>query len=306
MPLAMAAKQGHREAVALLLERGADANCVDSLGNTPLMESVMEKHARCVELLLPHSNLSILSKQGRNAFHMSVNTASYDCFKLLLPRVTDLDVRTGPDTTTEADEAVPSGMTAAHIACNKGQHKMLEKLLRRGASRMARDRMQRTPLHYAAGAGQLSCIVQLIGHPEAYKMVPADINAADKYGITPLHCAAHYGHAKCCGLLIAAGARLDACARARFTPLMAAQQEHPTNTMLIDLLAGRGPEHPPGTTCDRCRCAEDPASHLMPCSGCQVARYCSIACQHSAWAAHEPECSRLKAEREERTRVNIV
>jgi len=81
---------------------------------------------------------------------------------------------------------------------------------------------------------------------------------------------------------------------------------HPSNTALLDLLAVRGPEHPPGTTCDRCGCVEDPASHLMPCSGCQVARYCGIACQHAAWAAHEPECGRLKAEREHRTRINFV
>ena len=66
---------------------------------------------------------------------------------------------------------------------------------------------------------------------------------------------------------------------------MVALQEHPANTALLDLLAGRGPEHPPGTTCDRCGCPEDPASHLMPCSGCQVARYCSVVCQHAAWAA---------------------
>jgi hypothetical protein len=37
-----------------------------------------------------------------------------------------------------------------------------------------------------------------------------------------------------------------------------------------------------------------------------VARYCSVACQHAAWAAHELECGRLKAEREERTRVNLI
>jgi len=303
-PLSSASSAGHCQVVALLLEGGANANTVDvCTGNSPLMNSVADKHARCVELLLTHTDLGIVNKQGYNAFQASVTTASYDCFKLLLSRVTDVDVRTGPD--VDAPNK-PFNQTAVHIACQKGQHKMLDKLLRRGASRTARDSVQRTPLHYAAAAGQLSCIVQLIGHPEAYKMAPADINAADVDGWTPLHAAALFGHAKCCGLLIAAGTRLDACDRDGKTPLMLAQEEHPANTALIDLLAGRGPEHPPGTTCDRCGCPEDPASHLMPCSGCQVARYCSVACQHAAWAAHEPECGRLKADRQHRTRVNLI
>jgi len=121
---------------------------------------------------------------------------------------------------------------------------MLEKLLRRGASRTARDSKQNTPLHCAAAAGQLSCIVQLIGHPEAYKMVPADINAADAVGLTPLHYAARNGHAECCGLLIAAGARLDARAQGGVTPLMLAQLTHPANTAQRFLLA------PPATAAD--------------------------------------------------------
>ena len=302
--LALAATEGHSQVLSLLLERGAAANTV-TLGpaNTPLMSAVMGKHLRCVELLLPHSDLSITSKSGRNAFHVSVMSASYDCFKLLLPRMADVDVRTGPDADAPADTF---SQTAAHIACTKGQHKMLEKLLRRGASRTARDSEQKTPLHCAAIAGQLSCIVQLIGHPEAYKMASADINAAEESGLTPLHYAVMFGHSECCGLLIAAGALLDARDCAGFTPLMVAQHFHPANTALHDLLAGRGPEHPPGTFCDSCGCVEDPASHLMPCSGCQVARYCSVVCQHAAWAAHEPECGRLKAEREENTRVKLI
>jgi len=302
--LAVAANEGQSQVVALLLERGAEANTV-TLGpaNTPLMTAVMGKHLRCAELLLPHSDLSITSKKGRNAFHVSVNSASYDCFKLLLSRVADVDVRTGP----YADApTMPFNETAAHLACIKGQHKMLEKLLRRGASRTARDSKHNTPLHYAAVTGQLSCIVQLIGHPEAYKMAPAEINAVNVDGWTPLHCAASFGHSKSCGLLIAARAQLDALNHRGITPLMLVQHAHPTNTSLLDLLAGRGPEHPPGTTCDRCGCVEDPTSHLMPCSGCLVARYCSVACQHAAWAAHELECGRLKEVREHRTRVNIV
>jgi len=285
-----------------LLENGADANAVDSIGNSALFESVMFKYTRCAELLLLHSDLSMTNHEGYDAFHICVMTASYDCFKLLLPRVADVDVRSVPST-LPGFEAETINQTAAHLACMKGQHKMLEKLLRRGASRTARDSAQRTPLHWATFAGQLSCIVQLIGHPEAYKMAPADINAADENGVTPLHLAASYGHAECCGLLMAAGAWLDARAHNGLTPLIVAQQKHPANTALHDLLAGRGPARPPGTTCDCCGCPEDPASHLMPCSGCQVARYCSIACQHAAWEAHEPQCGRLKAEREHSTRV---
>jgi len=196
--LASAAEQGHSQVVSL--ERGANGNAVTGAGNTTIMDSIARKHAHCVELLLPHSDLTIANKQGRNAFHASIFTASYDCFKLLLSRVADVDVRTVRNMDAPDDVFKE---TAAHIACAKGQ--MLEKLLRRGASRTARDSKEYTPLHCAAAAGQLSCIVQLIGHPEAYKMAPADINAVNVDGLTPLHCAAAHGHAKCCGLLIAAG-----------------------------------------------------------------------------------------------------
>jgi len=84
---------------------------------------------------------------------------------------------------------------------------------------------------------------------------------------------------------------------------MVAQHFHPANTALHDLLAGRGPENLPGTTCDHCGQPENPASHLMPCGACNAVRYCSVACQHAAWDAHEPECSRLKAEKEYSTRI---
>jgi len=288
-----------------LLERGSDTNSIDGLGNSALANAVAFKHIRCCELLLPRTDLSFTNKQGLNAFHASISAASYDCFKLLLPRMVDVDVRTVAGVIADGISETP-GRTAAHIACSRGQHKMLEKLLKRGASRTARDSDQVAPLHFAAMSGQLSCIVLLIGHPEAYKMLPADINAADVNGWTPLHYAAQHGQAECCGLLIAAGARLDARNSYGDTPLMVAQHCYPANTALHDLLAGRGPERPPGTTCDRCGQPEDPASHLMPCSGCQVARYCSIACQHAAWEAHEAECGRLKAEREHSTRLLIL
>jgi len=305
-PLAIAADVGHADAVAALLQRGANANQTNKLGLTPLMSAIGGQHARCCELLLPHSNLSVTNFQGFNALHACVLTASYDCFKLLLPRVDDVDARTVAGMNAAGAGAHSSSQTALHLACAKGLHKMLEKLLRRGASRTARDSDQRTPLHHAVMAGQQSCVVQLIGQPEAYKLAPADVDAADDNGRTPLHYAAQIGHTQICGLLMAAGARLDARMSSGHTPLLVAEQFHPGNAALLDVLAGRDPGHSPGALCDGCGCHEDPASPLMPCAGCQVACYCSAACQRAAWAAHKTECRRLKAELEHEARSMAV
>jgi NAD(P)-dependent dehydrogenase (short-subunit alcohol dehydrogenase family) len=79
-----------------------------------------------------------------------------------------------------------------------------------------------------------------------------------------------------------------------FTPLMLAQQENPAKTALLDLLAGRGPAHPPGTVCDGCGRPETEV-RLRTCDGCLVARYCGNACAKAAWPAHKAECRRLQA-----------
>jgi hypothetical protein len=123
--------------------------------------------------------------------------------------------------------------------------------------------------------------------------------------MAPLHAAAFQGHSRICGKLLAAGARLDAVTLAGFTPLMCAEQEHPANTALLDLLAGRGPAHPPGTVCDGCGRPETEV-RLRTCDGCLVARYCGNACAKAAWPAHKAECRRLQAAREERTTPEII
>jgi len=146
----------------------------------------------------------------------------------------------------------------------------------------------------------------LLGLPGDYKMTPAEVNAASKTGWTALHVAAFYGHIKCCGVLIAAGASLDTRDNDGYTPLMIAQQDHPSNAALLELLSGRGPEYPPGVGCDQCG-GVSADGMMQTCIGCNAARYCSAACAALHWrAGHEAECERLVAEREEQTRVKIV
>jgi len=191
------------------------------------------------------------------------------------------------------------------LACSFGQERMVRALLDRGASRTARDSKQRTPLHETSLAGHLGCVRQLLGKPGAYKLTPGEVNAADVNGFTPLHFAAYGGQEKICGMLCAGGARLDAVTRKGHTPLMVAQQKHPSNTALIDLLAGRGPAHAPGTVCDQCGRPE-PEVRLSYCTGCLRARFCGNACLRAAWPAHRAECQRVQAAREERSRPNIT
>jgi len=299
--LGIAAEKGHTDIIKLLLARGANPNTADAFGNTPLMGAVGHKHVACVEDLLPVSILSATNQQGYNAFHITITTGSEECFQLLLPLVGDVDVRTVPGIDLDGvSSSTIFNETPLSLACSFGQHDMAKALLRRGASRTARDSMQRTPLHHAAQKGHASCVALLLGKPGRYKLTPEEVNAADNIGLTPLHAAAYHGHENICGSLIAAGARLDAVNSDGFTPLMCAEQEYPANTALLDLLAGRGPEHPPGTVCDGCGRPETEVQ-LHPCSGCWSARYCGSACNAAAWPAHKAECRRLQAEREERS-----
>lgn len=126
--------------------------------------------------------------------------------------------------------------TPLHLACTRDVPEMVTALLQRGASRLARDNKQCTPLHCAATFGSVDTLRVVLGPPDDGSVKEA-VNAADEDGCTPLAIAACKGRSDICEVLLSAGARLDIPCVSGKTPLMHAQKEHPSNEDLIRLLA---------------------------------------------------------------------
>jgi hypothetical protein len=100
------------------------------------------------------------------------------------------------------------GRTPLLLACQEGQHQVVEELWQRGAQLDARDSLGHTVLHIACyqlfgSVPHMSSVVQqLLQVPE----VRALVNTADNAGGTPLSCACHWLNSEVVQLLLEAGA----------------------------------------------------------------------------------------------------
>ena len=269
----------------------------------------MFKHVECVRALLPVTDLAATDGHGETALYNAVATDSEACLELLLPTMSDVDVRTVPGVTPSGEALDSFGWTALHLVCQNGNLPMCKALLGLGADQMARDSYQCIPLHYAAMEGSLACAIMLVGRPGEALMTPAEVDAADDGGRTALHYAAVYGFDQICAVLLGAGARLDARTTDAFgaTPLFLAVHAHPTNAAMLALLSGDATEQLPGLVCDHCGKTEQASvKSLKTCARCYDVRYCSKQCQLAAWPEHKAACDTRVKEREDRSRVNPV
>ena len=236
-----AARYGHLEVASLLLDAHAQINATDNAGWTAIMIAASGGKASVCKLLAARgADLLATSATGCTAIHLAAEEGHADVVKVLLPhlcRLDNVDLRNVQSQLPELKDG-PFGHTALHYACMNGHHLVAERLLAAGASRTATDSDGFTPLHHAARYGHLACLTLVVGHPGAYLLSPAELDAHNTHGGTPLYEAAYEGHRACCAALIAAGADTAKADLDGHTPLIVAADEGQPS--VCKLLAVRG------------------------------------------------------------------
>ncbi|CAH1125976.1 unnamed protein product [Ceutorhynchus assimilis] len=230
-PLHIAVQRNFLEAVALLLEKGADSNKTASIyfsaeklfsgwlnsnaqpdmdytgdwnihGYTPLHFAASRNNIEIVKLLLKFkANVHIVDKDGWTPLHLASDLGHKDVVKLLLDHNANVNARCNRKIVINADNPRGtnySGRTSLHLAALCNRKDIIDILLNKGA----------------------------------------DIDAPDYRSWTALHIACYYGYFEIAQLLLDRGANMEAEGHERWRPLHEACSQG--NTEIVKLLVGRG------------------------------------------------------------------
>lgn len=224
-----AAEQGHSEVVAFLLEQGAQANCTDERGRTPLILASFWGHLRVVRVFAQHMDVGPEGlDEGDNlewtALHHAARQDHEDVVACLVERGAQADSREEEDRTPlilasrwgcmgvvrflaehlgsqglEQEDGM--GWRALHHAAVEGQEEVVAFLPSKGAQISPRDWTGETPFIRAAMHGQIGVVRLLLHHLGSPGLIERD-----NIGVTALHYAAYRGHEEVVSFLLLAGA----------------------------------------------------------------------------------------------------
>uniref|UniRef100_A0A7N6A7Q6 Ankyrin 2 n=1 Tax=Anabas testudineus TaxID=64144 RepID=A0A7N6A7Q6_ANATE len=193
-PLHIAAHYGNVNVATLLLNRGAAVDFTARNGITPLHVASKRGNTNMVRLLLDRG--SQIDAKTRVTLHVAAHCGHYRVTKLLLDKRKDSH----------------NGFTPLHIACKKNRVKVMELLVKYGASIQAITESGLTPIHVAAFMGHLNIVLLLLQNG-------ASPDVSNIRGETALHMAARAGQVEVVRCLLRNGAMVDARAREDQTPL---------------------------------------------------------------------------------------
>ncbi len=223
-----AAEKGALGAVEDLLNANADPNCRDSINNTPLSLACYKGNTAVVERLLKEENIDYQSS-FENGSSLLVNACikfDKEIIKMLLTKMGVYNFQDkNPDKFVKAIEegsyvklrkhfqnskvvssvlkaTYSEGNTLLHIACMKGDLKIIKFLLEKGAEVNACNLYNNTPLMLACAKGNEEVVKLLLEHK-------ADIKKLSYIGCSHATYAFLQGHYKLLEFLLDQGAHVS-------------------------------------------------------------------------------------------------
>ena len=150
-PLYIAAREGHKEVVEVLLSQGVDVNNATNHGWMPLHIAAREGHKEVVKVLLSHgADVNKANYIDRTALHIAAWGGHKDVVEVLLTHGADIN------------KASNNGRTPLHLAAMDDHKEVVEVLLTHGADVNKAANNGRTPLHFACSIGASFEVVKLL------------------------------------------------------------------------------------------------------------------------------------------------
>ena len=207
-----------KDAIKLLISKGANVNIKDSAGCTPLHYAIWMDYGDIVETLINNgSDVNAEDNDGFTPYCCAVMRGRKDFVELLIAKgatpvstihwaacAGDLEkVKAFIEEGTDIDAKDKSGETPLFYAVRADNSDVAKFLIAKGANVNAKDSSGNTPLHFAPERAKNDVVELLIAKG-------ADINAKSNNGETPLHAAIYFGRRKIAELFIAKGADVNA------------------------------------------------------------------------------------------------
>ncbi|XP_062861971.1 ankyrin repeat domain-containing protein 50 [Trichomycterus rosablanca] len=193
---------GHKEAVKMLLEAGAEVDGCDPDGRTALRAAAWGGHEEIMLILLDHgAGVDSVDHEERTPLIAAAYMGHKEAVEILLDAGADVNLadRNGRNALSVAAQCVPSAVG------RRGHGEVVSLLLERGADPEHKDRDGMTPLLLASYEGHEEVVELLL---EA----GADVDESAgtyPYAVTPLLAAAAMGHAGTVNRMLFWGAAVD-------------------------------------------------------------------------------------------------